>query len=182
MELAGDEKRIQALFSEVRLDDQRTAPRFEKVLKRAKAIKPELVPGSGRLIIAFASVLIIAAVSALALWTRSVSTPTATLEEAKSLLQIASAASSASAEEPKKLVVNAPVKSRRTIQRRPARQRTIERAMIEDAVMLSSWQSPTEIFMESPASHVLKSLPQLDQSVRELESFLPTNEGKELNQ
>src|SRR5688572_1061179 len=97
MELVGDEKRIQALFSELRLEDQHTARRFEKVWKCAEAAKPEPAPPSGRLIIVIASVLIVATVSAVALWTHSVSTQTATIDKARTLPQIAPAAYSSSA-------------------------------------------------------------------------------------
>lgn len=200
MELAGGEKRIQALFSELRLEDQRTARRFEKVWKCAEAIKPELVTGSGRLIIVFASVLIIATVSALAFWTRSFATQTATMEEAKSLPQIAPAAYSSSAEEPKKLVASAPIKSRRAAQRklvnstmkrgsnstvyanRHGSSPPVKEGLNEDIVSFSKWQSPTETLMQSPASVVLTALPELTQSVRDLESYLSLNESKESKQ
>jgi hypothetical protein len=39
--------------------------------------------------------------------------------------------------------------------------------------VLSSWQSPTAAFLESPARPSFDSLPQLNQSVEDLKSFLP---------
>jgi len=44
--------------------------------------------------------------------------------------------------------------------------------------MLSSWQSPTQLFMESPTELALLQLPQLNQSVKDLETFL--SQDKEL--
>lgn len=199
MELAGGEKRIQALFSELRVEDQRTARRFEKVWKCAEAAKPEPVPGSRRLIIVFASVLIIATVSALAFWTRSVSTQTATMVEARSLPQIAPAAYNPSVEKPKKLVAGAPIKSRRAAQRKLVNSTmkrgsnstvyagrrdssTVKESFNEDIVAVSGWQSPTETLLQSPASVFLTALPELTESVRDLESYLSNNESKESKQ
>jgi hypothetical protein len=200
MELAGDEKRIQALFSELRLEDQHTARRFEKGWKCAEAARTEPVPGSRRLIIVIASVLIVATVSAGAFWTHSVLTQTATIEKATTLPQIAPAAYSPSAEEPKKLVVSAPIKSRRAAQRKLVNSTmkrgsestvylnrrdsspTLKERFNEDIVSISKWRSPTETFMQSPASVVLTALPELTQSVRDLESYLSNNESKELKQ
>jgi len=69
-------------------------------------------------------------------------------------------------------------------QKRSTRQRQTERALTREAAMLSSWQSPTRKFMESPTSFDLNSLPQLNQSVEELQLFLPKNNElmKESNQ
>jgi hypothetical protein len=53
------------------------------------------------------------------------------------------------------------------------RQKQIERTLAQRAAMLASWQSPTSKFLESPTGSVFNSLPQLNQSVKDLESFLP---------
>jgi hypothetical protein len=72
-------------------------------------------------------------------------------------------------------------KSPRQFRKKVARQRKIERP-VQDLAMLSNWQSPTVSFLQFPVSPVFKSLPQLDQSARELESFLPDNDVKEFKQ
>jgi hypothetical protein len=55
------------------------------------------------------------------------------------------------------------------------RQRQTERAALRQAAVLSNWQSPTNILLNSPIASVLGSLPQLNQSARDLEQFLPKN-------
>jgi len=57
-----------------------------------------------------------------------------------------------------------------------------EALLMRNVAIISSWRSPTETLLESPACAVLKSVPKLNESVNALESFLPNNEVKELNQ
>ena len=83
---------------------------------------------------------------------------------------------------------------RRQEPQRVARQQQAERVVrprqpeptlvARQAALLSSWRSPTETLMNSPAGMALYSLPQLNQSVNELKSFLPKNNVaiKESNQ
>jgi hypothetical protein len=47
------------------------------------------------------------------------------------------------------------------------------RAEIRDATAISSWQSPTATLLSSQNDALLNSLPQLNESVKELKSFLP---------
>src|SRR5258705_10614606 len=72
MESVGNEKRIQALFRELKLADERLAPEFIKVWNRAQAISP----GSPRVFkISFAvatAALLVITLSALVLWSRNV--------------------------------------------------------------------------------------------------------------
>jgi hypothetical protein len=44
---------------------------------------------------------------------------------------------------------------------------------LRDAKAIESWQSPTAALLDSSSDELLKSLPQLNQSVDELKSFLP---------
>ena len=57
-------------------------------------------------------------------------------------------------------------------------------SVFSEAALLSRWQSPTQNFMQSPSSVSFNSLPQLNQSAKDLESFLPKNDKriKESNQ
>jgi len=159
MELRGDEKRIQALFCELSLEDQTIAPRFKQLWNSAQPAKAS----SARLAFVIVSVLLIAA-----LWLLAVSNHKS-VESAPSVARINETPTTSAlyferkqAKPPKRI-------------KRP---RKIEHAMAQEAALLSSWQSPTEIFMSSPTAFVMNSLPQLDKSVNELKQFLP----KESNQ
>src|ERR1044071_2150921 len=66
MELSGDEKRIQALFSELRVADERIAPRFNAFMNRTESALIR-VPRGFNLSLAWAVVLIFA-IAALAWW------------------------------------------------------------------------------------------------------------------
>ncbi|HEX6729211.1 MAG TPA: hypothetical protein VF074_04330, partial [Pyrinomonadaceae bacterium] len=66
--------------------------------------------------------------------------------------------------------------SRRTTRTRP------RNTIAQKALTISTWRSPTALFMDSPLDPVFKSLPNLNQSVKEMESFLPNNDVKESKQ
>jgi hypothetical protein len=75
-----------------------------------------------------------------------------------------------------------PVRPHQPRKKRVVRQRQSD-SVFSEAALLSRWQSPTQNFMQSPSSVSFNSLPQLNQSAKDLESFLPKNEGiKESNQ
>ena len=169
MELRGDEKKIQALFSEQLLEDQNIAPRFERVWNGAQSATG--VRSLNRLAVALASLLIISAFASLAAWSNYKSVP--------SLSPVAIVTEPASPEPKQDILVSGPKRSKR-----PKRHRKVEHNSLEQAALLSRWQSPTQIFMTSPTALVLNSLPQLDQSVNELKQFLPKNNqaAKESNQ
>lgn len=163
MELGGDEKRIQALFSELKHEDQSRLPQFGHVWTRALAGKEIGARGVGRPVLV--SLLVTAVVSSLAVWAWYRSTealipsiaiqlpPSVTVEAGHTAVQ--------------------PVKIER--QKHTARRRQVERSIVTEAALLSSWQSPTQQFMSSPTELTLGSLPQLNQSVKDLESFLSKN-------
>jgi hypothetical protein len=166
MELTGTEKRIQALFSELSLEDRGRTPYFEHLWTRAEATKPSRVPVSAKLAVTAAAIVLAVACS-FAIWTRSITQnplsiaaleiPTPALPQVATLVDTTSAA-----QLPKRIA------------RRP---RQTERAIITDAALLSSWQSPTSSLMKSPSGVSFSSLPQLNQSAKDLELFL-----KESNQ
>jgi hypothetical protein len=60
-------------------------------------------------------------------------------------------------------------------QKHLARRRQVDRGIATEAALLSSWQSPTQQFMASPTDLALGSLPALNQSAKDLESFLSKN-------
>jgi len=169
MELRGDEKRIQALFSELLLADQSIAPRFEQLWNGAQSATA--VRGLNRLALALASLLIISAFTSLAVWSNYKSVP--------SVSSVAIITEATTPESRQEILVAGPKKSKRL-----KRHRKTEHNSLEQAALLSKWESPTAMFMTSPTTLVLNSLPQLDQSANELKQFLPKNNEvtKESNQ
>jgi hypothetical protein len=180
MELVGNEKKIQALFRELRLADERVAPEFISVWNRAQAIRP--VPSrTFKISLAVATTLFVIALSALVLWSRTgqrseqanpsvatgspthSSTPAPPAASSRSTLLVA-------AQPPNRVKSNR--WDRKLATRRQA-DRDARNAVIREAVAISSWQSPTATLMQSPADAVLTSLPQLDRSLTELKTFLP---------
>lgn len=168
MEFTGDEKRIQALFSELALDDQSYAPRFEKLWSRAKTTTPARKTLVMRFTMITAAMLAGVCLIAIWSWYRS-----SHLEQAATIPpQIIP---ESRVRQPEQLLSTTPKEPRPVRTRRPLRQRQIERAAIRQAALLSKWQSPTNILMNSPTASVLSSLPKLNQSARDLEQFLPKN-------
>ena len=176
MELSGDEKRIQALFSELSLEDQRHTPRFEKLWLRAYANTrvPALV--IRRSVVAITAVVVLAVCLLVASsWYRSSQSQHALNIPAQTI----PTTSVPTVKEPEKFL------SADTKNVRPARRRKVvrQRQTEPEVAALSNWQSPTNIFLNSPIASALSSLPQLNQSARDLETFLPKNEViKESNQ
>ena len=184
MESAGNEKKIQALFRELKLADERLAPEFIKVWNRAQATSSR----SWRIInlsFAVAAALLVITLSVLVLWSRNGqrSAQVNPKVAAGSTTTISKAGStpspSAATPAPTQLGVAQPlvrVKSNQGPTKLAARRKAdldARNAVIQDAVSLSSWQSPTAILMQSPADQVLTSLPQLDRSLNEMKTFLP---------
>ena len=160
MELGGTEKRIQALFSELSLEDRSRAPRFEKLC--TETTRP--ARGFRRSWAVTAAVVVIAAAS-FALWSRQSQTVLNIAPLELPARQIALIVESTRPQQPR--------------QKRIVRPRQTNRVDFSEAALLSRWQSPTQNFMQSPSSISFNSLPQLDQSAKELESFLPKKESNQ---
>ena len=158
MELAGAENRIQALYSELALTDRSQTPRFERVWTRAETTIPAPL-FKPALALTTAAVVVIAGAFSFALLARY---------NSRTVLNIAPVEiASAPLPQPGQLSrASQPSRHRR-------RPRPIANPDITQAELLSSWQSPTQSFLESPSSTSFNSLPQLNQSAKELESFLP---------
>jgi hypothetical protein len=166
MELGGTEKRIQALFSDQSLEDSGHVPRFEQLWRRAETTRP--VRAISKSLAVTAAVVIVAAIT-FALWSRQsqIALNIAPLDLPTQALR-----------QPDKLASLEPPPSRPEREKRTARLRPTERFITGEAAQLSRWQSPTQSFMQSPTSTRFDSLPQLNQSAKDLESFLPKNEMK----
>lgn len=173
MELAGDEKRIRALFSEQRFDDQSMAPSFDRLWNARRTTQPQRIAFVQSLVV-FGALAIIAVVFALALR----SPETASQDVAHVSVPLASPSIESRVEAPKKRA-SLP---RRTVHKRSVRNNEREHIVTQQAEVLASWQSPTGGLMESAAGSFLNSLPELTESVKELESYLSINEVKELKQ
>ena len=186
MKSGGDEKRIQALFCELSLEDQSQAPRFEKLWSGAETTRPAQVRRFSRSAVVIACTLAITAACSLAAWSWYKSTQFPAQNGFNVPPQTpATIPAVARAPKPDKLnsVIN-PFRPRNERKKRAVRQLQTERVLTREAAMLASWKSPTEKFMEFPTSFVLNSLPQLNQSVQDLQLFLPKNNElmKESNQ
>ena len=164
MEFSGDEKIIQALFSELALVNQNRTPRFEKQWLRAEASSPAPAPLVTRFVSVLAAIVVTAVVSLITVqsWQPAANIPAQTIP-ATSELRV---------QQPGQLLS---ATSKDVVRPRRIARRQTERTAIRQAAMLSNWQSPTNILLSSPALSVLNSLPQLNQSARDLEQFLPKN-------
>lgn len=183
MELVGNEKKIQALFRELKLADERVAPEFIKVWDRAQATSP----GWSRVFnISFAvtTALLVITVSVLALWSRlaqpneQVNPKVANESTPPGSTPTPLRATPPPSPPIQSVVAQSPVrfKSNQWARKLAARRKAdldARNAVIREAVSISSWQSPTATLMQSPADHVLTSLPQLHRSLNELKTFLP---------
>ena len=189
MEWAGDEKRIQALFSELSFEDQSCAPRFERLWNGAAARHSA---GAARVrrfrisaaVIAFGVACFVAA-CVLAVWSWSA---TSTKSPAQNVANVVPQVTPEVPTPVGRDANNPPVRPRshagrkQNITQTIARHRSTERAATQ-VETLSRWQSPTNILMASPTGIVFNSLPQLNESAEELKQFLPKNEAiKESNQ
>jgi hypothetical protein len=180
MELVGDEKRIQALFRELRLEDECITPRFATIWNRARSesIRPRRAFNFS---FTAATLLLVFALGSLAWW--SIRWPRT--QQPNAVVagpSIPSVASTQEALNPEPSHVStvepryrSSFKSRsaRFAVRRNAEMLAARRAAIREAAAISSWQSPTATLLSSQNDELLKSLPQLGDSVNALKSFLP---------
>lgn len=180
MELAGSEKKIPALFRELKLADERGAPEFKRVWTRAQATSP----GPSRVFkisLAVATGLLVIALSSLVFWSQNwEGSQSSNPAVATGPAAIGSTpAPPAGKPEPTLLGVVEPpnrVKSNRWDRKVAARRHSnlnTRNPSLREAVAISSWQSPTAMLLQSSADNVLTSLPQLDGSLTNLKTFLP---------
>ncbi len=164
MEFSGDEKRIQALFSELSLEDQTRAPRFEKLWSSAEANTQAPAPLVTRFAFVAIAVILVMSFVAARSWLSSFQYQ----QVANIPPQIIPTTAGPRVQRSELSAASRDVAPPRRFARRQT-----ERTAISQAAMLSNWQSPTNILLNSPTLSVLSSLPQLNQSARDLEQFLP---------
>ena len=168
MELAGDEKRIQALFSELAFEDQSRTPQFGRIWAQVSTSRRAIAPLREKNFIRPAailvSLLVIAGACSLAAWTWYQST-----EIPNIAVQLSPAVQVTYTTTP---ITVEPARRR---QKPLAHRRAVERSIATEAASLSTWQSPTQQYLASPTDLALGSLPTLNQSAKDLESFLSKN-------
>ena len=186
MELVGEKKRIQALFSELRLADEQAAPSFVGTWNRAQ-LRPRTRVSPLNFSFAAAAFAVFVAVVALALWSSSrpqtppanqtVAVTPVTSPVTPAILLVTPPATTGltpkviSTTEQRQAARN--LRAARFAARQKAEVLAARRAEIRDATAISSWQSPTATLLSSQNDALLNSLPQLNESVKELKSFLP---------
>jgi hypothetical protein len=180
MELSGEEKKLQALFSELKLADEATTPRFARVwngatprARRAFVFNPAFVAGMA---------LLVCAVVSFAVWSRyrqQIQTPVVRVE--------IPAPNVGKSPRPPTVEANAPPPStpgkenttarrNRTILRRNSIQLAAARSnrkLTRDAKAITDWESPTSALLSSSSDSLFSSLPQLNENANGLQSFLP---------
>lgn len=182
MELVGEEKRIQALFSGSRLADEQTTPSFAGVWNRAQA-KTSRTQRAFNLSFVAATALLVCALVSLAWWvSRSQRSQEAMVASAPSITNSAPQNVVPAAVQPVNDAGGQPVNNPRSsnnprVVRSAARRQTVTVASsqktLRDAKAIEDWQSPTATLLDSSSDALLKSVPQLNQSVDDLKSFLP---------
>lgn len=179
MELIGDEKRIRALYSEVRFADRQAAPSFTATWHRAQS--RVLWPRRAfNLSFVAATALLVFTLGALAIWSKY-SQPTersysafATVPARASLKSVAIQAG-----EPviptattKKPNINVPGRLK-LVSQKQALTVAANRKAEKQAKQLATWQSPTASLLTSSSDELFKSLPQLNENANGMKSFLP---------
>lgn len=174
MQLGWEEKRIQALFSDLRLADSQIASRFATTWNRALEA-PRRMRAFNAAFVAATALLVCALVS-LAVWSKYsrrteqpvvkvlAPNPTPTLP-----LVVKTGVSEAIPKPESDLVK----KRSRTIRLAAQRKALLVAKLTREARAITSWQSPTSALLSSPSDEVFSSLPQLNQSAIDLRSFLP---------
>ena len=179
MELSGEEKKLQALFSELKAADEQIAPHFGATWNRE-----QIAPRRSRMFNpAFVAVitLLVFAVAAFAIWSRYARTATSPHPDIATAPQ--NPGTSAKAEAPPAPAPETPLPKPKFAVSSPQHKATSPRNAVlaaanrklqRDAKSIASWTSPTSALLESPSDEIFSSLPELNQSATQLKSFLPS--------
>ena len=178
MELSGEEKKLQALFSELKAADEQEASHFGAAWNRAK-VAPRRIRRFNPAFVA-AIMLLVFGVVAFAVWSRysrTASLPKTIIATAPQSLGTAAEAQAPAPKketpEPKpKNEVIASHRNKATSQRNATL--AANRKLQKDAKSIANWTSPTSALLESPSDEIFGSLPELNQSATQLKSFLPS--------
>jgi hypothetical protein len=175
MELIGEEKRIRALFSEARFADEQSVPSFAGVWNRAQA-QTNRTARAFNLSFVAATALLVCALVSLAWWSRRVQeNHDAVIANIPPIVVPSEIVQPSTNPEPTKVTqrrLSDRSRSLKLAERRRAVLVAAAKQTLRDAKAMESWQSPTATLLGSPSDGLLKSLPQLNQTVDELKSFL----------
>jgi hypothetical protein len=179
MEFSGEEKKLQALFSELKSADEEAAPRFARVWNRAQ-------PGARRVrtfnpAFVAAMALLVCAVVSFAVWSRyqpQIQTPVVRVDTPAApntgnspgspTVEPAAAPPSTPSKE------NTTARRSGTTGRRNSIQLAANRKLTRDAKAITDWESPTSVLLSSSSDELFSSLPQLNENANGLQSFLPS--------
>ncbi len=178
MGLSGEEKKLQALFSELKGTDEQTAPHFARVWNRAQ-IAPRRIRVFNPAFVTIA-LLFVFGVAAFAVWSRYWPTKTSPQAVIATAPQHPRPATGTEASPAPPLETAAPkpknaaiVSRRNKASQRNAMLAAADRKLQNDAKSISNWQSPTTSLLTSPSDEILNSVPELNQNATQLKSFLP---------
>ena len=179
MESVWEEKKLQALFSELKAADEQMAPRFAPVWNRAELL-PRRIRAFNPAFAAAAGLLLCALVS-LAVWSRywqhTQPQPVVTV---KAPLSPTVTTTAPAAPAPTVAATPTPAKENVTVRRnKPPAQRNstqlaANRKLTRDAKAITDWESPTSALLSSSSDELFTSLPELNENASELKSFLPS--------
>lgn len=184
MELVGEEKRIQALFRELRLEDERVAMPFAVAPDRAgsRSIRPLR---AFKLSFVAMTLLLLCSLVSLALWAKYVGRTTppnavvdGTIPTASPIAPIPTIPLNSPKPDESltaKQTERHSFKAFSLMRARRAAMLAARQAEIRQAAAISRWQSPTNALMSSSVDEVFTSLPQLNENANELKSFLPSS-------
>jgi hypothetical protein len=186
MEMVGEEKRIQALFSEVRLADAQTTPSFARVWNRAQA-KTVRTQRAFKLSFVAATALLVCALVSLALWSSrwqpnriaiAPVTGPVVVNPVTGTVAVNDKGGNNHVTAPKVLPKRGASYSKSNAIKFAARREAVlvaaNKKAASEAKAIASWESPTATLLDSQSDGLLKSLPHLNQTVDELKSFLPS--------
>lgn len=180
MESDWEEKKIQALFSELRTAEEQVAPRFAPMWNRAQLASPRVRAFNPAFVAA--TLLLVFGLVSLGVWSQywqRTQPPAVAKMTAPAVVNAppvpVTVTSDAGTE-----VSHAP--ATRSLKRsRPIRFRGEEHTLVvsnqkltREAKALSSWSSPTSALLTSSSNEIFTSLPQLNKSASDLKSFLPS--------
>jgi hypothetical protein len=182
MEIIGDDKKIRALFSEVRFADEQAELSFTSMWHRAEsqALKPRR---AFNLSLVTATALLVFTLASLAVWSKF-SQPSTQANNVFGVVPGAaisnrprnnteSAVANARMESPIKPLSKSP-SVRQTLQKQSLMSAR-NRQAADKAKQIASWTSPTASLLTSSSDDLFKSLPQLNENASDLKSFLPNS-------
>jgi hypothetical protein len=181
MESYWEEKKIQALFSELRTAEEQVAPRFATMWNRAQ-LAPRRVRAFNPAFVA-ATLLLVFGLVSLGMWSQySQRTQPPVVARATPPLMVNAPPTPATVISGSGAVKIYPEPTQRSIKRtRVRRFRGEERTLVvanqkltRDAKAISRWESPTSALLTSSSNEIFTSLPQLNKSASDLKSFLPS--------